>query len=176
MSLKPINLSRCAHFHAAFPSNSIVLYNQEKSLCKISLQPIYIADEKFYIKKAVGEKFYDFGLVPNLDHSIIFRTKKATWTIVRNECHQRNALFYFPPNKGLAKRVANLFDGGYFHVGLRLKGEIWVTDAGNELDSVYWDDTEPNGDGYEKCAYLSTGNLIKDCNCDEPEFNGLCIQ
>ena len=176
MCLKPINLSRCAHFHAAFPNGSIALYNQEKSLCKISLKPDYITEIKLYFRKnEVQETYNEFGLVPNFDHSILFKTKKATWSIVRNECHQRNALFYFPPDISTFEKLPS-FGVDKLYVGLHLKGGAWVTDDGKEVTNAYWENGEPDGNGNEKCAFTRNNMLLRDTNCDIYESHGLCIQ
>ena len=57
-----------------------------------------------------------------------------------------------------------------------MKGETWVTDAGIEMTNVYCGDTEPNGNGNEKCASVTPSKFINDITCNNDVFNGLCIQ
>ena len=176
--LKFYILSRCANFHANFPSGSIVLYNQEKFLCKISFKPTYrMIGRKLYIRnKEIKETHKEFTLIPNFNHSMLFKVKESTWQTIREECHQRNAGFYFFPNKGTLEGLAYLFGGGYFHVGLHLKGETWVTDAGIEATSLFWGASEPNGNGNENCAAVTPEKFMVDLVCDDLEFSGICIQ
>ena len=134
-------------------------------------------DKKLYIRnEEIKETQKQFALVLNFDHSILFKTKKATWPIVRNECHQRNALLYFPPDKSTFEKLPNFFGGEELHVGLHLKGGSWVTDAGKEVANVYWKIGEPNGNGNEKCVSARNDMLLRDINCDSNEAYGLCIQ
>ena len=74
--------------------------------------------------------------------------------------------------EGLAYR----FGGGPFHIGLRLKGDDWITDAGKDVTSLYWSPGNPSENGNNICVCVNSDKLLDDIICDAHKFNGLCIQ
>ena len=167
---------RCVHFHARFPNSSVALYDKPTSLCKIIHQPLYWTSKETYVNsKPYKETSNIVAFAPNFYHSLIFTTNELSWNDAKKTCDKHNALLLQPKNNNFLERVFVKFpDDNFFHLGMHLENDDWITVHGTNVTKFFWAEEEPNSDGSEKCGGAQR-NGTEDIDCDKDIRKGICV-